>query len=124
MSPILAHGIGGVRDLPVPTWLFLYGAGVVLVVSFVALGVLWRRPLLERYRPGRPMPSLVQRIVLSRALHIAAGFVSFGLLVVVALAALLGSRTPAFNLAPTFVYVVSGLGSSPSSSSWATYGRP
>ncbi|MDQ4082377.1 MAG: fenitrothion hydrolase [Actinomycetota bacterium] len=110
MNPLLAHGIGGVRDLPVPTWLFLYGAGVVLVVSFVALGVLWRRPLLERYRPGRPLPSLVQRIVLSRALRIVAGLLSFGLLVVVALAALLGSRTPAFNLAPTFVYVVFWLG--------------
>ena len=110
MTPILAHGIGGVRDLPVPTWLFLYGAGIVLVVSFIALGVLWRHPLLERYRPGRPLPSVVQRIVLSRALRIAAGSVSFGLLAVVALAALLGSRTPAFNLAPTFVYVVFWLG--------------
>jgi hypothetical protein len=36
----LAHGIGAVRDLPVPMWLFYYGAGVVLIVSFVALGAL------------------------------------------------------------------------------------
>lgn len=26
----LAHGIGSVRDLPVPGWLFLYGAAIVL----------------------------------------------------------------------------------------------
>ncbi len=44
----LAHGIGGVRDLPVPTWLFYWGGGIVLVASFVLLGTLWQRPLLDR----------------------------------------------------------------------------
>ncbi len=33
-----AHGLGGIRDLPVPGWLFLVGGAAVLVVSFVALG--------------------------------------------------------------------------------------
>ena len=47
LAGLLAHGIGGVRDLPVPTWLFFWGGAVVLVVSFLALGVLWRTPQLE-----------------------------------------------------------------------------
>ena len=39
-----AHGIGGIRDLPVPGWLFLFGGATVLIVSFLALGVLWKTP--------------------------------------------------------------------------------
>ena len=40
---LVAHGIGGVRDLPVPTWLFFWGGAIVLVLSFVALGALWQQ---------------------------------------------------------------------------------
>ena len=36
-----AHGIGGATDLPIPGWLFAWGATAVLILSFVALGVLW-----------------------------------------------------------------------------------
>jgi len=107
---VLAHGIGGIRDLPVPGWLFLYGAAVVLVVSFVALGTLWRRPLLERPEAGSPLPPALQRVLLSRALRVGLGGIAFALLVLVALAAFLGERSPAQNLAPTFIYVVFWLG--------------
>ena len=54
---LLAHGIGGVKDLPVPDWLFFWGGAVVLVLSFLALGALWKRPQLERRAPGRPLPA-------------------------------------------------------------------
>jgi len=52
-APAQAHGLVGRTDLPVPQWLFAWGGTVVLVVSFVALGALWKRPLLERaaWRP-------------------------------------------------------------------------
>ena len=43
-TPALAHGIGGRVDLPVPRWLFVFGAATVLVVSFALLGALWREP--------------------------------------------------------------------------------
>ena len=53
---IVAHGIGGVQDLPVPTWLFFWGGAVVLVVSFVALGALWQTPRLAAAAAGRRAP--------------------------------------------------------------------
>jgi hypothetical protein len=106
----LAHGIAGVRDLPVPEWLFLYGAGVVLVVSFVALGVLWRRPLLESHADGRPLPPIAQRILLSPFLRVALGAISFLLLVLVLAASFFGSGSSATNIAPTFVYVAFWIG--------------
>lgn len=43
----LAHGIGGRQDLPVPASYFIIGAGVVLVLSFVALAILWPEPRLQ-----------------------------------------------------------------------------
>ncbi|HEV2776771.1 MAG TPA: fenitrothion hydrolase, partial [Solirubrobacteraceae bacterium] len=46
-EPALAHGIVGREDLPIPKWLFGWGAAVVLVASFAALAVLWPKPRLE-----------------------------------------------------------------------------
>jgi hypothetical protein len=110
VTPALAHGVGSVQDLPVPQWLFLYGAGVVLIASFAALAVLWRRPLLETYDGGRPFPGALQRVLLSHALRIALGALAVTLLALVFATALVGERSPVGNLAPTFVYVVFWLG--------------
>ena len=103
---ILGHGIGGIRDLPVPNWLFFYGAAAVLVVSFVALGVLWRRPVLERHEGGRPLPPWLQSMVFSAGLRVVLGAISVFLLAIVWLTAALGVTSAGSNLAPTFIYVV------------------
>jgi len=42
-----AHGIGGRLDLPVPLSYFIVGAGVVLVITFIALAALWPEPRLQ-----------------------------------------------------------------------------
>jgi hypothetical protein len=65
----LAHGIGVVKDLPLPLWLFYYTGAIVLVVSFVALGVLWTKPRLENSSWERPLPQWLQRILLSTVLR-------------------------------------------------------
>ena len=106
----LAHGIGGVRDLPVPTWLFFWGAAIALVASFVLLGALWKRPLLERHEDGRALPRWVQAVLLSRMLRILLGLCSAALLVLLFACAAFGSTNPNENLTPTFVYVVFWLG--------------
>jgi hypothetical protein len=106
----VAHGIGGVRDLPVPTWMFFWAAAIALVASFVALGALWRRPLLERHADGRPLPDRLQRLLRSRVLRILLGGVSAALLVLVFACAAVGETNPNENLAPTFVYVIFWLG--------------
>jgi hypothetical protein len=106
---LLAHGIGAIEDLPVPAWLFYYGAALVLVASFVALGVLWKEPRLER-AGERPLPLRLQRVLLSRVLRVALGALSVALLALVVAAGLLGDDSPTLNLAPTFVYVLFWLG--------------
>ena len=109
MTSVLAHGVGSVQDLPVPAWLFLYGAGVVLVVSFVALALLWRRPLHERCSHGRIVEA-VSALLVGRTARIVAGVVGVLLLALVFTAALVGERSAGTNIAPTFVYVLFWLG--------------
>jgi hypothetical protein len=106
----LAHGVSVVNDLPVPLWLFTYGAAVVMVLSFVALGALWRRPVLEQQAGGRPLPPWLQRLLLGPEVRIVMGAISLALLVLVFLTALLGENSAAVNLAPSFVYVIFWLG--------------
>jgi hypothetical protein len=107
---LLAHGIGGVRDLPVPDWLFFWGGAVVLVVSFLALGALWKRPQLERRAFGRPLPEGLERLLRSTGLRVVLGAISAALLGLVFLTALIGEPSSAENLSPTFVYVIFWLG--------------
>jgi hypothetical protein len=104
MRLVLAHGIGGVQDLPVPAWLFYYGGAAVLVLSFLGLGALWKRPLLERARTRPLAPLLVP------PLRLLCGLASVFLLGVVAFAAAAGLNSPDRNLAPTFVYVLFWVG--------------
>ena len=104
MTTTLAHGLGGVRDLPVPGWLFYYGAALTLLLSFVALAVLWREPRLERARERR-LPFTAGGLV-----RVGGGATGFALLVLVAATSLGGTDSSGRNLAPTFVYVVFWLG--------------
>ncbi|MGH3040683.1 MAG: fenitrothion hydrolase [Gaiellaceae bacterium] len=110
MSLVLAHGLGGVKDLPVPLWLFYYGAALVLILSFIALWVLWKRPLLERASRGRALPGGLENVLRSRVLRLLAGAVFFALFVLVWVAAAIGDSSPDENLAPRFVFVVFWLG--------------
>jgi hypothetical protein len=106
----LAHGIGVVRDLPIPAVYFFVGAAVVLAVSFVLLFALWRNPLLEANAGGRLLPTWLSRVILSRALRVVLGTVSVGLLVLTLATALFGTTTELLNFAPTFVFVIFWVG--------------
>ena len=109
MTP-LAHGIGVVRDLPIPAVYFFVGAAVVLAVSFVLLFYLWRRPLLEAHAGGRRLPHAISTVVLSRVVRVVLGVFSAGLLVLTLATALFGTTVELLNFAPTFVYVIFWLG--------------
>jgi hypothetical protein len=55
-SPAYAHGVGGRQDLPLPLNFFIVGAGIVIVISFVLLEMLWRSPRLQAGPKERPLP--------------------------------------------------------------------
>ena len=107
---LLAHGIGGVKDLPVPEWLFFWGGAVVLVLSFLALGALWKRRSSTGARPGGRSRSGSSGCSARRPFASSLGALSAGLLALVFLTALIGEPSSAQNLAPTFIYIVFWLG--------------
>jgi hypothetical protein len=106
----LAHGIGGVRDLPVPESFFFTTAAIVLVVSFVLLGLLWKRPLLEAHADGRKLPHALSAFFLSTPLRVVLQIFSVGVFVLTLSSALVGTTTELLNFAPTFVFVIFWLG--------------
>lgn len=99
----LAHGIVGREDLPIPKWLFGWGAAVVLVASFVGLAVLWPRPRLES--PAERRIASVPRV-----LDPLAGAIGVALFVLVVYAGFGGSQTTTNNLVPTFIFVLFWVG--------------
>jgi hypothetical protein len=109
-----AHGLVARADLPIPEWLFWYAAIMVLVVSFIALAVLWPEPRLERER-WRPLPGALGRVPASRPVEILCGAIGVVLLGLVVYAGFRGTQSATANLAPTFVYVVFWLGLVPAS---------
>jgi hypothetical protein len=98
-----AHGIVGRAGLPIPVWLFSWAAAIVLIVSFVALSTLWRRPQLQRERRTRAlrMPAA--------AAHLAslAGVAVFALVLYSGFA---GTDVPSANFSVTFIYVIFWVG--------------
>jgi hypothetical protein len=107
-----AGGLIGRSDLPIPEWLFGWAAAMVLVISFVALAILWPEPKLEGDR-WRPLPG--GRALGSQVVEIVCGAIGIGLLGAVIYTGLEGTQSPAANLAPTFVFVIFWIGLVPAS---------
>lgn len=98
-----AHGVGSREDLPLPFSLLLVGAGAALVVSFVALGALWRTPRLGA-DDGVPLPSALTQALDSRALRVVAVVLTL-LVAAWTLVALVLGKDDANNPVPYVVYV-------------------
>ena len=99
----LAHGLVGRQDLPIPRWLFAWGAAVVLVVSFVALAVLWPQARLEYLRERRLLR-------VPAVLEVLAGLLGIAAFVLVVYAGFAGTQAPTANLAPTVIFVIFWVG--------------
>ena len=108
-SPASAHGLVQRADLPIPEGMFIVAAVVVLVVSFLALAVLWPDPRLEKIN-WRPLPGGIGRVLGSRPVEIACGAIGVALFVVVLWAGLAGEQGPQDNLAPTFILIIFWVG--------------
>src|SRR4051812_10229547 len=98
-----AHGLVGRQDLPIPRWLFAWGAAVVLVISFVALAVLWPKPRLEEAVERRVLrvPAVLEPICGLIGVAAFAGMVYAGYA---------GTQTATANVEPTVIYVLFWVG--------------
>jgi len=105
-----AHsGLTQRQNLPIPEVMFAWAAAAVLMLSFVALAVLWPRPLLET-APWRPLPWGAGRVLGSRVVEVACGAIGVALLALVIVGGYVGPDAGADNLAPTFILIVFWVG--------------
>ena len=107
-SRAFAHGIGRSYDLPLPVWLYLYGAAAAVVVSVVPISLFVDK---REVPHGYPRFDLL-RIVTLRALLTLRPFLfglrllSVTLFLLVIFSGLFGEQSPSANFAPTFVWII------------------
>jgi len=59
---ILAHGLGGSNDLPIPYTYALIGAAWALTFTFAVVVLAWKKPRFDPAKPGRPLPHWVTTV--------------------------------------------------------------
>ncbi|MGB8209126.1 MAG: hypothetical protein WCF69_16250 [Mycobacterium sp.] len=106
---VLAHGLGGSSDLPVPYAYSVIGAAWALTFTFALVAFAWRRPRFDPLKPGHPLPSAVTAVVDSRLTRGVAATAALLFAVWVVLAGLWGPQTQANALLGVF-YVVLWVG--------------
>ncbi len=110
-GPARAHGLAERYNPPIPLWLYVVGAGVVVTLSFALLAVFVREPRelrsyprinLLRWRLGRALahPDI---LLVCRALSVA-------LFALIVAAGLVGQQSPFKNIAPVMVWVIGWVG--------------
>jgi len=107
LKEVLAHGVGSRGTLPLPLWQFSWAASAALVLSFVALGVLWKEVKLQPLADGRPVTGSERVISVLTGIARVVGLVLFGLVLV---SAFLGEDDEVLNLAPVTIYVIMWVG--------------
>lgn len=106
---LLAHGVSSREDLPIPFAYALTGAAVALLVSFLALGLLWREPRLDPDRAGWPLPRGLERVLDGRPVRVGLRLLGVVLTAYVVLAAVFG-KDDALNPTAGVVYVLFWIG--------------
>jgi hypothetical protein len=105
----LAHALVARKDLPIPAWLFAWGASIVLIISFFALSAAWRKPRFEDER-WRPVGGSLSSALLSVPVQVVCGAIGVLLLGFSIYAGLKGTEAPDRNFALTFLFVTAWLG--------------
>ena len=104
-----AHALIVKQDLPIPAWLFAWAASIVLIASFFALSVAWRKPRFEDER-WRPTSAALSRALLSRPSQLICGAIGVFLLGVAIYSGLRGTEAPDRNFAITFLFITAWIG--------------
>lgn len=96
-------------DLPLPEWLFIYGALLIVVVSFVGLILGWHKTRFEDV-PSRPLSERASRLLLNPFTEVVCGLIGVALLALAVWTGLAGTEAPNRNFSVTFISVTAGLG--------------
>jgi hypothetical protein len=104
-----AHALLVKQDLPIPAWLFAWAASIVLIASFFALSVAWRRPRFEDEHWSSASAPL-SRILLGWPAQVLYGAIGVFLLGAGIYAGIEGTEAPDRNFTITFLFVTCWIG--------------
>lgn len=105
--PANAHGFAQRYDLPVPLWLYIYGAAATVVVSFLLIALFLRRGAELRVYPHfNLLRFAVVRMLAQGLVPASIRLLSLGLFLLVLVAGWFGVQEPFDNIAPTTVWVI------------------
>jgi hypothetical protein len=108
-TPASAHALVVRSDLPIPVWLFAWGASLVLIISFFVLGFAWHRTRFEG-DDWHPVAPTLSALLLNRASRSVYGAIGVFLLGVSVWSGLDGTELPGLNFSITFLFVTAWLG--------------
>ncbi len=106
---VLAHGVGGSTDLPIPLNYALVGGVWALILTFAVVAVAWRTPKFDPAKPGRALPGWVTTAVDSRPVRSILAAAALLVTVWVGIAAIWGPQN-ADNALPGSFYVLLWVG--------------
>jgi hypothetical protein len=106
---VIAHGLGGSSDLPVPYAFSVIGAAWALTFTFALVAFAWRRPRFDPLTPVRPLPAGVTTLVDSRVTRSIAAVATLAFAGWTLLAGLCGPQTQS-NALPEVFYVLLWVG--------------
>jgi len=106
---VLAHGLGGSGDLPVPYAYAMVGAAWALTFTFALVAFAWRQPRFDPLKPGHPLPTALTTLVDARVTRWTAAGVALVFAVWVVLAGVWGPQTQSNALLGVF-YVLLWVG--------------
>ena len=106
---VLAHGLGGSTDLPIPFTYALIGAAWALTFTFAVVALAWRRPRFDPDRPGRPLPRWITKAIDAPVTRWAAAIAALLFAAWVAVVAFFGPQD-ATNPLPGVFYVLLWVG--------------
>ena len=102
-----AHGFGQRYELPLPLGLYLFGAAVVVALSFVVFGLFVRRGSAPRtYAQIDLLDNQIGRMAGHSVVIWALRLAVLGLFVLTILAGLFGNTNPYRNIAPALVWII------------------
>lgn len=105
---VLAHGLGGSSDLPIPYSYALIGAAWALTFTFAVVALAWRQPRFDPDKPGRALPRWVTTFVDASVTRWAVAAAGLFFAAWVAMAAFFGG--PDGNPVPGVFYVLMWVG--------------
>jgi hypothetical protein len=106
---VLAHGLGGSADLPIPYSYALIGAAWALTFTFAVVALAWRKPRFDAAKPGRPLPQRVTDVIDAPSTRWVVAILGLVAAVWVAVAAVFGPQN-SDNALPGVFYVLLWVG--------------